>query len=1064
MLRRRIFLAAFGLLAALAGPAAESLDAQAGRYFGRNKVVYRSFDFEVLKTEHFDIYHYQESAEGAVMVGRQAERWYARLSRVLNHEFRQRQPIILYADHSDFEQTNTSGQFIDEGTQGFTEILKRRLVMPMMVSIAETDHLLGHELVHAFQFDMTGQGTGGPGLDVPGAIRLPLWFIEGMAEYLSIGPVDPFTTMWMRDALDMEDGFPTIPDLRNRKYFPYRYGHAIWSYLGGTFGDDKIGRILNLAARTGNELGAIEAVLEVPINELSERWKSELETYFAEARVETRSPDEFGRRVIYAEDEDDGLLNLGPAISPDGDDIIYFSERDLFAIEMFVADAHTGEIKRRLTKNAVDPHFESLQWIHSTGDWHPDGRYFVVAGIKQGEPLLSVFDIEGGGIAREIELKGGSVGAIFNPTWSPDGRQVAFSGMQGGYTDLYVLDMETEQLSRLTADKYADLQPAWSPDGRQLAFTSDRFTTDLELLIAGPYQIMLYDLESGEIQALPGFDDLFRNYNPQWSPDGRNLYFVSDHDGITNLYRLDMETRDRHLVTDLWTGVSGLTAMSPAISVARNTGEVAFSVNKGGPFSFEIYVIDDPEVLAGEPAPEMLVAVDASIIPPRERESTVHSELLDNARLGLADPITFENAEYHSSLSLDFVSQPTLAFGASGYGTFFSGGASLFFSDLLGNQTLQTLLFVNTSFGNVIQGTAALVGYENLSSRWNWALVGGQVPRLTRQFGFAQGEVDGRQVLQSQELRFFEINRSLRGILSYPFNRNSRIEFSASGRQVDFAAEIKQFNFDAITGELLSQRTVDLPDCESASIFFMNCAPQSMYMGIVSAALVYDTSIWGGTSPILGQRYRLEVAPTAGTLNFVTLLADMRRYFRAAPFTLAAKGLHFGRWGGESDDGRLGRLYLGVPSLVRGYSNNSFRASECTGAGGQTGFFTCPVFDQLIGSRIAVGNLELRLPLFGGLGVIRAPGVPPVEVGVFYDIGKAWSTNGDPNCATACEFGDRDWVSSAGLLARVNLFGFMIAELDFVNAFDREEFFLLDGVEISRAKGWAWQFSLNQGF
>ena len=1065
MLRRRLSLAAFAILSVLAGPAVESLDGQAGRYFGRNKVVYRSFDFEVLKTEHFDVYYYEQSAEGAVMVGRQAERWYARLSRVFNHEFRQRQPIILYADHSDFEQTNTSGQFIDEGTQGFTEILKRRLVMPMMVSIDETDHLLGHELTHAFQFDMTGQGTGGPGLDVPGAIRLPLWFIEGMAEYLSIGPVDPFTTMWMRDALDLEEGFPTIPDLRSGKYFPYRYGHAIWSFLGGTFGDDKIAPILLLAARTGNELGAIEAVIEVPISELSERWKSELETYFADARAETQSPDDYGRRVIYAEDPSDGQLNLGPAISPDGSELIYVSERDLFAIEMFVADARTGEIKRRLTKNSVDPHFESLQFIHSAGDWHPDGRHFAIAGINQGDPMLSVLDIEGGGIAREIKLDGGTLGEIFTPVWSPDGRRVAFAGMEGGYTDLYILDMETEQLSRLTADKFADLQPAWSPDGRFLAFTTDRFTTDLELLVAGPYQLALYDLESGTIEALPGFEDLFRNYNPQWSPDGRNLYFVSDHDGISNLYRLDMETRDRYLITDLWTGVSGLTAISPAISVARNTGEVAFSVNKGGPFSYEIYVIDDADVLAGVPAPDRLVGVDVSIIPPRERASTAHQELLENARLGLADPITFERTDYHSSLSLDFVSQPTLAFGASDFGVFFAGGASLFFSDLLGNQTLQTLLFVNTSYGNVIQGTAALVGYENLSSRWNWALVGGQVPRVTRQFGGRVTETEeGRQVFLSQELRFFEINRELTGIVAYPFNRNSRIEFSASGRQVDFAAEVENIVFDFNTGELIDRQTTDLEDCDTTSLFFQGCAPQTMYIGSGSAALVYDSSIWGGTSPILGQRYRLEVEPSVGTLNYVTLIADMRRYFRTAPVTFAIKGVHFGRWGRDSDDGRLGRLYLGVPSLLRGYSDGSFRGTECTSAGSQTGFFSCPVFEQLIGSRIAVGNLEVRLPLLGGLGVIRAPGVPPVEVGAFYDIGKAWSTNTDPNCSMACEFDDRQWLSSAGLLARVNLFGFMIAELDFVKALDREEFFVVDGVQMSRMKGWAWQFSLNQGF
>lgn len=1047
---RRSFLGAVLAIGALMGPAVELLDAQAGRYFGRNKVVYRSFDFQVLKTEHFDIYYYTEEAEAAQMAGRMAERWYARLSRVLNHEFRRRQPIILYADHSDFEQTNATPQQIDEATGGFTEILKRRVVLPLSGTIAESDHVLGHELVHAFQFDMTGQGPGATGLDIPGAIRLPLWFIEGMAEYLSIGPIDPFTTMWMRDGLDLEEGFPTIPQLRNPKYFPYRYGHALWSYIGGNFGDDKIGRILNLAGSTGNALGAIEAVLEVPIGDLSERWKNELATYFASAREETSGPDDFGRRVIYDE-LTEGSLNLGPSISPDGSQLIYTSERDLFAIEMFLADARTGEVTRRITKNSIDPHFESLQWINSSGEWHPDGRHFVIAGVHRGGSIISVLDTQSGDIVREVKLK--EVGDVFTPTWSPDGTRVAFSAMVGGFTDLYIVDLESEVLTRLTADPYADFQPAWSPDGRYIAFSTERFSMNLEQLTSGTYELALYDLETGEIEPLPSFDDQRHNINPQWSPDGRSLYFVSDHDGIANLYRLDMETREQFLITNLWTGVSGLTATSPAISVARGTGEIAFSVNKGGPFSYEIYIIDDDEVLAGKTAPDMLVGIDAAIIPPRERVSTDHLELLNNARLGLADPITFDDEEYRSTLSLDFVSQPTLAFGASDFGVFFAGGASLFFSDLLGDRTLQTLLQVNTGRGDFFKGTAALVGYENRSSRWNWALVGGQVPFVTRQFQIFQGEFEGRQVDVFRELTFFEISREITGILAYPFSRSSRVEFSASAGQTDFAAEIDEFGFDSFTGELLLDNKESLPDCKPGEVLFVNCAPESIYRASGSVSYVYDTSIFGGTSPILGQRARFQVEPVAGTLNYVTLLGDARRYFRAAPVTLALRGLHFGRWAGDSDDPRLGRLFLGVPSLVRGYSNGSFDVSECTGAAGQ-GFFSCPEFEQLLGSRVAVANIELRLPLLGGIGVIRAPGVPPIEVGAFYDIGKAWTTDDDPNCTLdrGCGFGDRDFLSSAGFLTRLNLFGFLLAEVDFVYPFDRPD------------KGWHWQFGFQPGF
>ena len=76
------------------------------QYFGQNKVQYEKFDFKVMATEHFDIYYYPEEQQAVELAARMAERWYARLSRVLRHELSSRQPIILYAAHPHFQQTN----------------------------------------------------------------------------------------------------------------------------------------------------------------------------------------------------------------------------------------------------------------------------------------------------------------------------------------------------------------------------------------------------------------------------------------------------------------------------------------------------------------------------------------------------------------------------------------------------------------------------------------------------------------------------------------------------------------------------------------------------------------------------------------------------------------------------------------------------------------------------------------------------------------------------------------------------------------------------------------------
>ena len=128
------------------------------QYFGRNNVRYETFDFQVLKTERFDIYYYPQERAAVEQAARMAERWYARLSRILNHQMVQRQPLVLYANNAHFWQTNPLGGEVGEGTGGATEVFKRRIVMPFAGPLAETDHVLGHEIVHAFQFDMTGRG------------------------------------------------------------------------------------------------------------------------------------------------------------------------------------------------------------------------------------------------------------------------------------------------------------------------------------------------------------------------------------------------------------------------------------------------------------------------------------------------------------------------------------------------------------------------------------------------------------------------------------------------------------------------------------------------------------------------------------------------------------------------------------------------------------------------------------------------------------------------------------------------------------------------------------------
>ncbi len=367
------------LVAALLVALAPTAQAQ---YFGRNKVRYDDFDFRILETEHFDLYYYEGMEQASRDVARMAERWYDRLSTILDHEFDERKSIILYADDADFRQTNIAN--IGEGTQGVTEGARQRVVLPMAGTYAETDHVLGHELVHQFQYDIS-QRAG----RFAQFVRLPLFVIEGMAEYYSVGREDALTAMWMRDAV-LRDDFPTIGELqRTGAYNEYQYGQPFWAFVAGTYGDEAGVQLFRTALEMPLD-SAIVAVTGLPQEALSERWEAALREQLvppaagrvgarpaahagrarghrraaprprpghrrgqaaragrATSPTRTRSPRLAATRLL-ARERETGAINIAPQLSPDGRYVAYLSELDLFGIDLFLADAETGEVVAKL--------------------------------------------------------------------------------------------------------------------------------------------------------------------------------------------------------------------------------------------------------------------------------------------------------------------------------------------------------------------------------------------------------------------------------------------------------------------------------------------------------------------------------------------------------------------------------------------------------------------------------------------------------------------------------------------------------------------------------------------
>ncbi|HEY4644448.1 MAG TPA: BamA/TamA family outer membrane protein [Bacteroidota bacterium] len=536
-------------------------------------------------------------------------------------------------------------------------------------------------------------------------------------------------------------------------------------------------------------------------------------------------------------------------------------------------------------------------------------------------------------------------------------------------------------------------------------------------------------MTTSSIEPLPGFET-GKNINPQWSPDGNSVYFLSDRNGITDIYWIEVATGKLSQVTNLYGGVSGITATSPALSTALSANRLVYSVDDQG--KFKIYAIDSTSLLAGQSVSPPFATGNPAFLPPAHREDRPVLTYLDDPYLGLPQETDFSVTPYRTKLSLSGFSQPSIAAGVDRFGTYIGGGAALYWSDMLGNHNLVTGLQLQS--GNGSTDVAGIVGYMNIAHRWNWGGVVQQIPYVTGGFAAGYGIVNGEPAYIEQQIIYRQINREISGLVSYPFNDVLRTEFFLGFRNISFRGNVTTRAASLNTGLIIQDVTEDLPH------------PSAINLGSASAAIVYDHSFFGATSPILGQRYRIEISPTVGSLYWTTFLADYRRYeMPLRPFTIAARLVHLGRYGKDAEDSRLSPLFIGYPGLVRGYDTGSFSVDEVVSesSGGVS------IFDRLEGSKLLIANLELRFPLLGVLGIGKGYyGFLPIEVATFFDAGVAWQNGHDPTFFG----GDRKPVSSVGVAIRFNLLGFAVGEADFVRPLDRP------------GKGWFWQFNLIEGF
>ncbi|MCB0374757.1 MAG: hypothetical protein KDD04_02450, partial [Sinomicrobium sp.] len=251
---------------------------------------------------------------------------------------------------------------------------------------------------------------------------------------------------------------------------------------------------------------------------------------------------------------------------------------------------------------------------------------------------------------------------------------------------------------------------------------------------------------------------------------------------------------------------------------------------------------------------------------------------------------------------------------------------------------------------------------------------------------------------------------------AYPISTTLR--FEASGSAARYSSRVDQYvNYyspypvgggNYVRGNYLDQKREKVDGGNGFGLY------------TVGGAVVGDNASFGLTAPLSGHRYRLGADQYIGEFNFTGVTADFRQYKYLKPISLAFRAMHYGRYGGNSEE--LYPLYLGSPWYLRGLNSQS--AVDIFARNNRD-------FDELVGSKIFVSNFEIRLPFTGPeqIALIKS-GFLFSDLNLFVDAGVAWYDFDQFKSAGELpgRFVNAKPIVTTGVSLRVNLFGALVLE------------------------------------
>jgi hypothetical protein len=956
---------------------------------GQNQVAWYEFDWQFVDVPPpgggkggLRLYYYRNEVAQAQRALPAIQSAYARLVDQFHYNPTKRIPYILYATQREFQTQNVFQ--VSESVLGVTSPEDLKMAVPYFGDHSKFVEVSTHEMVHQFTIQKLLEAAGAD--EMPSAIMyLPLWFIEGIAEYYSKGGIDSETDLYLRDLVwnpDPSKGYEVLPfaEDRIRGYIPtYKLGQARIAFIADTYGKEKIQAFLEnayLLADSDNKqapspvrsFGAlVRRVLNEPLEQVDGRWKAWMKRrYYPEyLRAKQDLPQLREIRGLPYEPEDF-------VTSPDGSvAAIRGIDRGRGRARLFLADLRNPRGAVELAADSV-PGIESLHPIefsiaavgtnvvvfsaqHGSGD-----RVYVVPyrhETPEGRPPRVTI-----GTRRTLNLRaadGGTFIQVSDPAIAPDGREFAFVGVASdGQQDVYVAPLAGGEVRRLTNDPYSERDLSWGADG--IYFASD--ATD-----HGRTNLFRISPSGGDRVRLTTAAASDRH--PSVLPDG-SVLFASDSSGKLDLYLLkDGATKQ---ITDFSTGL-----VAPAIA-PKGRGVFAGTFY-GGTFR----LVEVPKVAWLESPPVPVPEAEGGVL-------DIPSETL---------PVAPRD---YDALSLKNWSPEAGFVYGGGAGNSVAGRAAILFSDYLRDH----VLFLDLSVYGSFDYTQGLALYENRSNR---------LARVLGLFHFVQQNLDRRDPL----LAYYQRDFGVLGALRYPLDRFRRIEGELT------VGGVQRYCLEDFRGQTVNQ--CNGIDPSSNTVYPSTGAWRADNGGVNFAVsptfrFGYDTIRYDyATGPLAGHSLLAEVGggwlPGRSAVHGFAHV-DAQQYFQLA--RRANLGFRFAAGSSFSPDAQ---------------SSLWERTWWLTAADNLRGYYPLDT-ENLVGRHFYVANAELQVPMDNLIRLLIFDYIEGVAALDFGGVFERFTTRSGVTVPTRRDLGAWDARTLTGVLGVNVLFGPLLLRVHFGHPYD----------------------------